>query len=123
RLPSGYVTHATLLDLWSGPRSALLFVLRNAGAAVLYSGLFLMPLLVIWAPGWRAARRSWWRWGGAIEIAALAQAVLVLWWAGRRMPLRPNRLIQSGLRPVPLKDCHVRPPPNHPRPPPPFLVG
>src|SRR5215468_3525240 len=29
-LPSGYVTHATLLDLYSGPRSALLFMLRNA---------------------------------------------------------------------------------------------
>jgi len=114
-LPSGYVTHATVLDLYSGPRSALLFILRNAGAAILYSGLFLMPLLVIWAPGWRAARRSWWRWGGAVEIAALAQAVLVLWWAGRRMPLRPNVLIESGLGPITLNDCYVRHLANDPR--------
>lgn len=121
-LPAAFSSHTGFLRrLWtSGARGALPLVLGNLGVALCYSGLFLLPLLVVGAPGWRAARRAWWRWGGSIAIATGAIAILGLWSSQRRMPLRGNVLIESGLGPVTLNDWYIRGLANDPRLPPAF---
>lgn len=121
-LPAAFFSHTGFLSrLWSvGARGALPLLLGNLGAALFYSGFFLLPLLVVGAPGWRTAPRPWWRGGGAIAVAAGAAAVLALWASGRHLPLRGNVLIASGLGPVTLNDWYVRGLANDPRLPPAF---
>jgi 4-amino-4-deoxy-L-arabinose transferase-like glycosyltransferase len=121
-LPAAFFSHAGfLLRLWHmGAGRALPLVLGNLGVALLYAGLFLLPLLVAYAPGWRAAGTMRWRRGGAIAGAAAAVAVVGVWSSGRRMPLRGNVLIESGLGPVTLNDWYIRGLANDPRLPPAF---
>ncbi|MBX3027032.1 glycosyltransferase family 39 protein [bacterium] len=104
--------------LGSGPRTVWRIASGNTGAAILYTALFLAPLLIAVAPGWRRQRRTWFRWGGAIESAALLVAALALWSSGRPMPLRGNVLITSGLGPITLNDIYIRGLANDPQLPP-----
>ena len=116
-LPAAFWSHTGfLLRLWNaGARGALPILLGNLGVALFYSGLFLLPLLVVGAPGWRATRRAWWRWGGSISLATGAIAILALGSSGRHLPLRGNVLIESGLGPVTLNDWYIRGLTNDPR--------
>lgn len=102
--------------LWQiGPRGAYSIISGNAGVVITYIGLFLLPLLIAVAPGWRRMRPSWWRWGGTIETLALVIGGVALWSSGRRVPMRGNVLIQSGLGPITLNDWYIRGLTNDPR--------
>ena len=116
-LPANYGVRDAFLDrLWQSPLpSSLRLLFGNLVSALLYGGLFLLPLLVLFAPGWRRARTSWLRWGGALQIAAVAVLALRLAASGRRMPVAGNVLIASGIGPVTLHDWYIRGLANDPR--------
>ncbi len=110
-----------LLRLWTmGPSGALPILIGNLFTAVLYSGLFLLPLLIVCAASAIPMRRSWWRWDRAIQVATLAVGALALWSSGKPLPMRPNVLIASGLGPITLNDVYIRGIANDPILPPAF---
>lgn len=106
-LPANYFSTQTsfLLRLQaSGLRGAVPRLLGNLGVALCYTGLFLLPLLLVGAAGWRAR----WRPATVIALAAGAGALLALSASPRPLPLRGNVLIRSGLGPVTLNDWYIR---------------
>lgn len=109
-LPQDYWMHLDFVRqlLARGPRAVWSVLSGNLGVATLYTGLFLAPVLIAVAPGWRRARPSWWRWGGGLELAALLVTAGLLWWSGRSIPMRANVLITSGLGPITLNDAYIR---------------
>ncbi|MFN8642524.1 MAG: hypothetical protein U0802_13050, partial [Candidatus Binatia bacterium] len=116
-LPEGYWKQTAFLQrLWAmGAAGAAPILLGNLAAAALYTGLFLLPLLVVTAAGWARGRGQRW-----IAAATAAAAALIVWSSGKRMPLRGNVLIESGLGPVTLNDWYIRGLANDPRLPPSF---
>lgn len=109
-VPANYgVRDAFLIRLWRTPLpDALQLLGRHASTALLYAGLFLLPLLILFEPGWRRTRRAWWRWGGVVQLGSAAALTLRLVAGGRPMPLIGNLLIASGIGPVTLHDWYIR---------------
>lgn len=110
---------AFLQRLWqSPPRTALRLLYGNLVTALLYTGLFLLPPLVAFAPGWWRADWRGRRWAGLLALAAGAAAAARLVGLGRPLPILGNVLIASGLGPVTLHDLYIRGLANDPRLPP-----
>ena len=116
-LPNAYYKNALFLTwLWQMPlQGALRFLISNLFVTVLYCGLFLLPLLTVCAASLRSSRWNW-----ALGVTALVIGGLSLWSSGRRMPMRVNVLIESGLGPITLNDWYIRNIANDPRLPPAF---
>ena len=116
-LGEAYSRHVGFLQrLWQmGPSGALPFLVGNLFVALLYAGLFLLPLLIVGAASGLAQRRAWWRGYWAIALAALVIGALSLWSSGRSLPMRANVLIESGLGPITLNDLYIRDIHNDPR--------
>ncbi|MDX2170246.1 MAG: glycosyltransferase family 39 protein, partial [Deltaproteobacteria bacterium] len=107
---SGGLGTGDVLAAWQmrgNPPAALRLIRDNLFTALLYCGLFLAPALLHSCTAWRAALRRP-RVFDCIAALTAAGGLAVLWAWQRRMPLRGNVLIESGLGPITLHDVYIR---------------